>query len=236
MQEAESMTIGDEGTESSKFNVGPDLQTMLQDDEDDKKFKSALDEANDVLRELDEMTQGEVTRELQVYEDTKATATVDVPRATSLIDGLEETNNNFETTADVKSGKWKTEEEEVAEKLEAERIKRAKKGMVWEVKVGDGSGATASSKVSSLAARLKRGDKPKVAKEEARKRSKRSSRQANKRAKVKSAQALAREKEMKRRAVLERRRKAKEADKARRALLGKKQVKIPTAKASKSGD
>ena len=172
LQEAESMTIGDEGTESSKFNVGPDLQTMLQDDEDDKKFKSALDEANDVLRELDEMTQGEVTRELQVYEDTKATATVDVPRATSLIDGLEETNNNFETTADVKSGKWKTEEEEVAEKLEAERIKRAKKGMVWEVKVGDGSGATASSKVSSLAARLKRGDKPKVAKEEARKRSK----------------------------------------------------------------
>ena len=62
--------------------------------------------------------------------------------------------------------------EEVAEKLERERIKRAKKGMVWEVKVGDGSGATASSKVSSLAARLKRGDKPKVAKEEARKRSK----------------------------------------------------------------
>ena len=57
------MTIGDEGIESSKFNVGADLQTMLQDDEDDKKFKSALDEANDVLRELDEMTQGEVTRE-----------------------------------------------------------------------------------------------------------------------------------------------------------------------------
>ena len=51
------MTIGDEGIESSKFNVGADLQTMLQDDEDDKKFKSALDEANDVLRELDEMTQ-----------------------------------------------------------------------------------------------------------------------------------------------------------------------------------
>ena len=98
------MTIGDEGIESSKFNVGADLQTMLQDDEDDKKFKSALDEANDVLRELDEMTQGEVTRELQVYEDTQATATVDVPRATSLIDRLEETNN-FETTADVKSGK-----------------------------------------------------------------------------------------------------------------------------------
>ena len=57
LQEAESMTIGDEGIESSKFNVGADLQTMLQDDEDDKKFKSALDEANDVLRELDEMTQ-----------------------------------------------------------------------------------------------------------------------------------------------------------------------------------
>ena len=88
-------------------------------------------------------------------------------------------------------------------------LKGLKKGMVWEVKVGDGSGATASSKVSSLAARLKRGDKPKVAKEEARKRSKKSSRQANKRAKMKSAQALAREKEMKRRAVLERRKKAK---------------------------
>ena len=97
---------------------------------------------------------------------------MDVPRATSLIDRLEETNN-FETTADVKSGKWKTEEEEVAEKLEMERIKRAKKGMVWEVKVGDGSGATASSKVSSLAALIEDvGDKPKVAKEEARKRSK----------------------------------------------------------------
>ena len=33
-----------------------------------------------------------------------------------------------EDTADVKSGKWKTEEEEVAEKLEMERIKGLKEG------------------------------------------------------------------------------------------------------------
>ena len=33
LQEAESMTLGDEDNEFGKFNVGADLQTMLQDDE-----------------------------------------------------------------------------------------------------------------------------------------------------------------------------------------------------------
>ena len=124
----------------------------------------------------------------------------------------------------------------LAEAAEAERIRKAKKGMVWEVKVGDGSGAKASTKATSLNARLKKGEKPKIAIEEARKRSKKNSSKANKRAKMKSAQAIAREKEKKRRAVLERRQKAKEADKARRALLGKKQVKIPTASMTNDDD
>ena len=48
------------------------------------------------------------------------------------------------------------------------KVRKSKRGMVWEVKVGDSSGAT-SSKVSSLAARLQKGEKPKIPVEEAQK-------------------------------------------------------------------
>ena len=229
LAEAENVTSGG-GSGGDNVTLGDGVQAML--DQDDQNFKSALDEANDVLRELDEMTKVEITRELNVVEDTNATATVTVPRAQNLNQRMSNSQNN----EDGDTGKWKTKEEEIAEVAEAERIRKAKKGMVWEVKVGDGSGAKASTKATSLNARLKKGEKPKIAIEEARKRSKKNSSKANKRAKMKSAQAIAREKEKKRRAVLERRQKAKEADKARRALLGKKQVKIPTASMTNDDD
>ena len=98
--------------------------------------------------------------------------------------------SNSQNYDDGDTGKCKTKEEEIAEAAEEERIRKAKKGMVWEVKVGDGSGAKASTKAASLNARLKKGEKPKIAIEEARKRSKKNSSKANKRAKMKSAQEL----------------------------------------------
>ena len=69
LAEAENVTSGRAG---ETVTLGDGVKVMLGDED----FKSALEEANDILNELDEMTKVEVTRELQISEDKQATAVI----------------------------------------------------------------------------------------------------------------------------------------------------------------